>query len=395
MTGRWDFWIDRGGTFTDVVAPAGRPPGRPRAALGGPGPVSGRGAGRHPRAARWAGGPAIPGAQIGSVRLGTTVATNALLERTGEPTVLVITRGFRDALRIGYPEPAAHLSPGEIILPELLYSRVDRGDPSGSGARGEVIVPLDEGGGRGGTCGPPTPPGCGPWPWSACTATATPAHEGQDRPDRPGHRLRAGLGVARDQPADEAGVPRGHHGGGRLPVPDPGPLRQPRGRHWAGPGCSGSCSPDRRLADAHRFRGKDSILSGPAGGIVGMARTTRGRLRRRDRLRHGRHLDRCVALRRGVRAAVRDRGGRGPDARPHAEHPHRRGRRRLGPALRRQPVPGRPGLGGGRPGARVLPPRRPAHRDRRQRGPRPHPAGPGSPGCSAPVATSRWTRISR
>ena len=150
------------------------------------------------------------------------------------------------------------------------------------------------------------------------------------------------------------------------------------------------------LADAHRFRGKDSILSGPAGGIVGMARTAAAAgFGAGHRLRHGRHLDRRVALRRGVRAAVRDRGGRGPDARADAEHPHRRGGRRLDPALRRQPVPGRPGLGGGGPRTRVLPPRRPAHRDRRQRGARPHPARLLPPGVRLRAATSRWTPGSR
>ena len=117
------------------------------------------------------------------------------------------------------------------------------------------------------------------------------------------------------------------------------------------------------LTDAASFRGKDSILSGPAGGIVGMARTANNAgFEQGHRVRHGRHLDRRVALRGPLRARVRDAGRRGADARAHAVHPHRGRGRRLGAALRRQPVPGRARLGGRRSRARLLPQRRPAHR---------------------------------
>ena len=172
MAGRWDFWIDRGGTFTDVVArrPDGtlavrkllsEDPGRyPDAVLAGIRGLLGV-----------ADGQPIPAEQIGSVRLGTTVATNALLERRGEPTVLVITQGFRDALRIGY-QNRPRIFAREIILPELLYSQVIEVTER-VGAHGEVIVPLDEEAAardlQAAYAG-----GCGPWPWSACTATATP-----------------------------------------------------------------------------------------------------------------------------------------------------------------------------------------------------------------------------
>src|SRR5262249_8625018 len=99
----WQFWIDRGGTFTDIVAraPDGRliarkllseNPGRyDDAALAGIRGILGLAADAP-----------IPAAQIAAVKMGTTVATNALLERAGEPTLLVITRGFHDALRIAY-----------------------------------------------------------------------------------------------------------------------------------------------------------------------------------------------------------------------------------------------------------------------------------------------------
>src|SRR6202034_4108055 len=102
--GRWQFWIDRGGTFTDVVAR--RPDGTIVTHKLLSEPVQGDGEYTDPAVAAirhlLGVGPAepIPGSEIEVVRLGTTVGTNALLERKGEPTVLVITRGFRDALRI-------------------------------------------------------------------------------------------------------------------------------------------------------------------------------------------------------------------------------------------------------------------------------------------------------
>ena len=87
-------------------------------------------------------GEPVPAGRIGVVRLGTTVATNALLERKGEPTVLVITKGFADALRIGY-QNRPRIFDRQIVLPELLYARViEAGERIG--ARGEVITELDE-----------------------------------------------------------------------------------------------------------------------------------------------------------------------------------------------------------------------------------------------------------
>ena len=122
------------------------------------------------------------------------------------------------------------------------------------------------------------------------------------------------------------------------------------------------------LKSAELFQGRDAILSGPAGGVVGMAETAQARrLRQGDRLRHGRHVDRRVALRRRVRALVRDGGGRRAHARADAAHPHGGGGRRLDPVLRRHALPRRPAVGGCRPGPQVLSPRRAADRHRRQR----------------------------
>ena len=143
MTDQWHIWIDRGGTFTDVVArkPDGtlltekllseNPEQYQDAALAGIRRLLGLGAGEP-----------IPPQSIQTVKMGTTVATNALLERTGERTLLATTRGFRDALRIGY-QTRPDLFALEIILPDQLYDRVLEVTERIS-AEGTIITPLDE-----------------------------------------------------------------------------------------------------------------------------------------------------------------------------------------------------------------------------------------------------------
>jgi 5-oxoprolinase (ATP-hydrolysing) len=120
----WDFWIDRGGTFTDVV---GR---RPDGTLTAHKLLS-----ENPEAYRDAAvqgirdllglkkGAAIPPGRVGAVKMGTTVATNALLERKGDRTLLVTTKGFRDALRVGY-QNRPKIFAKHIIKPEMLFERV-------------------------------------------------------------------------------------------------------------------------------------------------------------------------------------------------------------------------------------------------------------------------------
>src|SRR3954463_15042200 len=124
MAGSWEFWIDRGGTFTDIV---GR---RPDGVL-----VPHKLLSENPEAYRDAAvqgirdllgvtpGEPIPRGAIGAIKMGTTVATNALLERKGERTLLLITKGFRDALRIGY-QARPKIFARHIIKPEMLYERV-------------------------------------------------------------------------------------------------------------------------------------------------------------------------------------------------------------------------------------------------------------------------------
>jgi 5-oxoprolinase (ATP-hydrolysing) len=142
---RWQFWIDRGGTFTDVVAK--RPDGtllthkllseNPEhyhdAALHGI---------RHLLGLR--ADATIPAAEVEAVKMGTTVATNALLERKGDRTALLVTRGFEDALRIGY-QARPHLFTRRIVKPAEIYERVWEVDERVA-ADGEVLTPLDEDG---------------------------------------------------------------------------------------------------------------------------------------------------------------------------------------------------------------------------------------------------------
>ena len=123
-TGKWDFWIDRGGTFTDVVArdPEGairvakllseNPEAYADAAIAGIRRLIGVDAGAP-----------IPPGLIAAVKMGTTVATNALLERKGDRTALLITRGFHDALKIGY-QARPDIFAKKIVKPEMLYERV-------------------------------------------------------------------------------------------------------------------------------------------------------------------------------------------------------------------------------------------------------------------------------
>jgi 5-oxoprolinase (ATP-hydrolysing) len=143
MAGQWDFWVDRGGTFTDVIGrdPAGRLTARKLlsenpavysdAAVAGIRSLLGVREGEQ-----------IPAGLIGDVRMGTTVATNALLERKGERCTLVTTRGFRDALAIGY-QARSDIFARRIVKPDLLYEKVVEVDERVL-ADGTVEAPLSE-----------------------------------------------------------------------------------------------------------------------------------------------------------------------------------------------------------------------------------------------------------
>ena len=139
----WDFWIDRGGTFTDIVgAGPGGAAAPAEAAVGESGAVRRRGAARIRGFLGLGAEAAIPAARVASVKMGTTVATNALLERKGEPVVLVTTRGLGQQLRLGY-QNRPRLFDRQIVLPEMLYARVIEARERVR-ADGTVEVALDE-----------------------------------------------------------------------------------------------------------------------------------------------------------------------------------------------------------------------------------------------------------
>ncbi|HEY3653534.1 MAG TPA: hydantoinase B/oxoprolinase family protein [Steroidobacteraceae bacterium] len=143
MHERWQFWVDRGGTFTDIV---GRAPGGGLRTLKllseSPEQYRDAAVDGMRRLLDLAPNESIGPKLVESVKMGTTVATNALLERRGERTVLVTTRGFRDALRIA-TQARPRLFDRCIALPELLYERVIEAHER-VGAHGELITVLDE-----------------------------------------------------------------------------------------------------------------------------------------------------------------------------------------------------------------------------------------------------------
>jgi 5-oxoprolinase (ATP-hydrolysing) len=270
VSGRWEFWIDRGGTFTDVVAR------RPDGALAVHKLLSenpGRYADPAVAGIRHLLGvpPAdpVPAERISVVRLGTTVATNALLERKGEPTVLVITAGFADALRIAYQD-RPRIFDLQIIRPELLYSRVIEADER-IGAHGEVIRPLDEAAVerelRAAYAG-------------GLRAVAVVGMHGYRYPE---HERRVGaiarrIGFTQVSESHATSPLMKLVSRGDTTVVDAylSPIIA-RYVDQVSAELGGTrvqfMQSNGGLTDSRLFRGKDAILSGPAGGIVGMART--------------------------------------------------------------------------------------------------------------------------
>ncbi len=267
---RWQFWIDRGGTFTDIVGK--RPDGSLIThKLLSENPEQYRDAAvagiRHLLGLK-AGEPVTP-TQVECVKMGTTVATNALLERKGEPTLLVTTRGFRDALRIAY-QNRPRLFDRQIVLPELLYTRVIEAQER-VGAHGDVLVPLDEAHLRERL-------------WAAYDAGLRSvaivfmhgyrytAHE------QAAARLARELGFTQVSASHQTSPMMKLVSRGDTTVVDA--YLSPILRRYVDqvaaemPGVKlFFMQSSGGLTDAQAFAGKDAILSGPAGGIVGMART--------------------------------------------------------------------------------------------------------------------------
>ncbi|MEG3620014.1 hydantoinase B/oxoprolinase family protein [Magnetovibrio sp. PR-2] len=272
---QWKFWIDRGGTFTDIAArsPQGQietlkllsenPEQYPDAAVEGMRRLMGAldGSVRD--------GAALDGAQIEHVKMGTTVATNALLERKGERTVLVTTKGFGDALRIGY-QNRPDLFAQNIVLPDLLHTLVIEADERLK-ADGEVLTPLDEQSLRSEL-------------QSAFDAGFRSAaivfmhgyryveHEQRARD------IAKAIGFEQISLSHEASPLMKLVSRGDTTVVDAylSPILR-RYVEQVRSQVSGTrlmfMQSNGGLTDATYFQGKDSILSGPAGGVVGMAQT--------------------------------------------------------------------------------------------------------------------------
>jgi 5-oxoprolinase (ATP-hydrolysing) len=267
---RWQFWIDRGGTFTDVVGK------RPDGTL-----VTHKLLSENPeqyKDAAVAGirhllglppGEPITPEQVECVKMGTTVATNALLERKGEATLLVTTRGFHDALRIAY-QNRPRLFDRNIVLPELLYSDVIEAVER-VGAQGEVVQALDEGHlrqelqaayGKG------------------LRSVAIVFMHGYrfTEHEQAAQRIAFQIGFTQISTSHGTSPMMKFVSRGDTTVVDAylSPILRRYVEQVAGemPGVQiFFMQSSGGLTDAHAFQGKDAILSGPAGGIVGMART--------------------------------------------------------------------------------------------------------------------------
>ncbi len=275
LSSGWQFWVDRGGTFTDLVArrPDGvllthkllseNPQQYPDAAIQGIRDLLGVKAGE-----------SLPAEQIEAVKMGTTVATNALLERQGDPTLLVTTRGYADALRIGY-QTRPDLFALNIELPEMLYTQVVEIDER-IAAQGEVVRTVDE---------------------QQARVELTRAYKqglhsvailfmhGYRYPE---HELRVAeiareIGFTQVSVSSQVSPLMKLVSRGDTTVVDAylSPILRRYINRVADELSAMQASGGRLmfmqsnggLTDAHSFQGKDAILSGPAGGVVGMVRT--------------------------------------------------------------------------------------------------------------------------
>lgn len=272
MSGQWEFWIDRGGTFTDIVARKSdgtlathkllseNPERYADAAVQGIRDLMNPGA-------------EFPDLSISAVKMGTTVATNALLERKGEPVLLMITEGFRDLLEIGY-QTRPRLFDLHIIRPELLYQRVAEMDER-LDADGTVVRALDEATARK-ALKEAYDAGLRAVAIAGLHAYLNPAHE-----KRVAEMARE-IGYSQISTSHEVSKLAKLVGRGDTTVVDA--YLSPILRRYVDQVASAldmgrACErllfmqSNGGLTDANLFQGKDAILSGPAGGIVGMVKT--------------------------------------------------------------------------------------------------------------------------
>jgi 5-oxoprolinase (ATP-hydrolysing) len=273
--GTWQFWIDRGGTFTDIVAvaPDGRLEARKLLSVA-PGLYDDAAIAGIRAFLGLEAGEAIPGDRIRAVKIGTTVATNALLERKGEPTLLVITAGLEDQLEIG-TQARSDIFARRIVKPEMLYSRV-LGAQERVRADGTVEQPLDQAALAAGLAAARRE-GISCIAIVFMHAYAFPEHE------RQAATLARAAGFTQISASHEVAPLIKIVGRGDTTVADA--YLSPVLRRYAdGVAAAFSGALDERLffmassgglkTRAH-FRGRDAILSGPAGGVVGMSETAR------------------------------------------------------------------------------------------------------------------------
>ncbi|MBX3574152.1 MAG: hydantoinase B/oxoprolinase family protein [Mesorhizobium sp.] len=274
----WDFWIDRGGTFTDVIGRAPDGSLHPRKLLS-----------ENPEAYRDAAvqgirdllglkaGEPIPAGRVGDVKMGTTVATNALLERKGDRVLLLITKGFRDALRIAY-QARPDIFAKQILLPEQLYERVievpERVRVDGTletlldleAVRDEIAAAKADG----------------------IEAVAIVFMHAWKHPDHEGRAedLCREIGFSQISVSHKVSPLIKLVGRGDTTVVDAylSPILSRYVQRVAGElGAKGAENGPRLmfmmssggLTAADMFQGKDALLSGPAGGVVGMVETAR------------------------------------------------------------------------------------------------------------------------
>ncbi len=274
--GRWHFFIDRGGTFTDIVArtPDGRlithkllsenPQAYPDAAVAGIADLLGSPLGKP-----------LPSDRIAVVRMGTTVATNALLERKGDPLLLIVSRGFRDALEIGY-QARPKIFARRIEKPSMLYARVAE-VPERVRADGSIEMPLDHSATIA-ALRAARAEGIASIAIVFMHAYAFPEHE------REAASLARTAGFTQISASHEVSPLVKFVGRGDTAVVDAylSPLLRRYVDRVAKALATRGTAPrilfmqsSGGLTSANLFRGKDAILSGPAGGVVGAVETAR------------------------------------------------------------------------------------------------------------------------
>ena len=271
MPRRWQFWIDRGGTFTDIVA------SNPDGSL-----VTHKLLSDNPERYRDA---AIQGIReilnssetelgpklISAIKMGTTVATNALLERKGNPCVLITTKGFHDALRIGY-QTRPDLFSRQIVLPDLLYEEVIEIDQRHS-AHGEVLRGLDY------DAAYESLKNVYDSGIHACAIVFMHGYRFHEH-EKIVAQIAREIGYTQISTSHETSPLMKLVGRGDTTVVDA--YLSPVLRRYVDQVASELkgvrlmfMQSNGGLTDAYRFQGKDSILSGPAGGIVGAVETSK------------------------------------------------------------------------------------------------------------------------